>query len=82
MPLPRNILKVGGFVDPLTGEGQVELSRNLTATAAADCTGMRLFIAFAILDQPETFQALLDLLNAFHGLSLTADDVTALGSGC
>jgi aldehyde:ferredoxin oxidoreductase len=40
---------------------------------------MCLFIAFAILDQPETFQALLDLLNAFYGLSLTADDVTALG---
>jgi aldehyde:ferredoxin oxidoreductase len=75
-----NILKVGGFVDPLKGEGQVELSRNLqVATAAIDATGMCLFIAFAILDQPETFQALLDLLNAFYGTELTADDVTALG---
>ncbi len=75
-----NILKVGGDVDPLKTEGQVELSRNLQiATAAVDSTGMCLFIAFAILDQPETFQALLDLLNAFYGLSLTADDVTALG---
>jgi aldehyde:ferredoxin oxidoreductase len=75
-----NILKVGGFVDPLKGEGQIELSRNLqVATAAIDATGMCLFIAFAILDQPETFQALLDLLNSFYGLSLTADDVTALG---
>jgi aldehyde:ferredoxin oxidoreductase len=75
-----NILKVGGFVDPLKGSGQIELSRNLqVATAAIDSTGMCLFIAFAILDQPEAFQALLDLLNAFYGLSLTADDVTALG---
>ncbi|MGA2106514.1 MAG: aldehyde ferredoxin oxidoreductase C-terminal domain-containing protein [Syntrophorhabdales bacterium] len=75
-----NILKVGGFVDPLGPDGQVELSRNLqVATAAIDATGMCLFIAFAILDQPETFQALLDLLNAFYGLTLTADDVTALG---
>ena len=75
-----NILKVGGYVDPLKGSGQVELSRNLqVATAAIDATGMCLFIAFAILDQPETFQALLDLLNTFYGLSLTADDVTALG---
>jgi len=75
-----NILKVGGYVDPLKPEGQVELSRNLQiATAAVDSTGMCLFIAFAILDQPETFQALIDLLNAFYGLSLTADDVTALG---
>jgi aldehyde:ferredoxin oxidoreductase len=75
-----NILKVGGFVDPLKKEGQIELSRNLqVATAAIDATGMCLFIAFAILDQPDTFQALLDLLNAFYGLNLTGDDVTALG---
>jgi aldehyde:ferredoxin oxidoreductase len=75
-----NILKVGGYVDPLKPEGQVELSRNLQiATAAIDSTGMCLFIAFAVLDQPETFQALLDLLNTFYGLNLTANDVTELG---
>lgn len=75
-----NILSVGGSVDPLKPEGQIELSRNLQiATAAVDATGMCLFIAFAVLDQPETFQALVDMLNAFYGLSLTAEDVTALG---
>ncbi|RPI77793.1 MAG: aldehyde ferredoxin oxidoreductase, partial [Desulfobacteraceae bacterium] len=75
-----NLLGVGGKVDPLKPEGQVELSRNLQiATAAIDSTGMCLFIAFAVLDQPDTFQALLDLLNAFYGLKLTGDDVTALG---
>jgi aldehyde:ferredoxin oxidoreductase len=75
-----NILKVGGDVDPLKPEGQIELSRNLQiATAAVDSTGMCLFIAFAVLDQPDTFQALLDLLNSFHGLNLTGDDVTELG---
>ncbi|MFH0787586.1 MAG: aldehyde ferredoxin oxidoreductase C-terminal domain-containing protein [Pseudomonadota bacterium] len=75
-----NIMNVGGQVDPLKPEGQVELSRNLQiATAAIDATGMCLFIAFAVLDQPETFQALIDIINAFYGLSLTADDVTALG---
>jgi len=75
-----NIMKVGGYVDPLNPEGQVELSRNLQiATAAIDSTGMCLFIAFAIMDQPETFQALIDMLNAFYGLSMTADDVTDLG---
>ena len=75
-----NILKVGGYVDPLKPEGQIDLSRNLQiATAAVDSTGMCLFIAFAVLDQPDTFQALIDLLNAFYGLSLTADDVVALG---
>lgn len=75
-----NVLKVGGDVDPLKPEGQVELSRNLQiATAAVDSTGMCLFIAFAVLDQPDTFQALIDMINAFSGLSLTADDVTELG---
>jgi len=75
-----NILGVGGSVDPLKPEGQIELSRNLQiATAAIDSTGMCLFIAFPLLDQPETFQALIDLLNTFYDLSLDADDVTALG---
>ena len=40
---------------------------------------MCLFIAFAVLDQPDTFQALIDMINAFYGLSLTADDVAELG---
>jgi aldehyde:ferredoxin oxidoreductase len=75
-----NILGVGGSVDPLKPEGQIELSRNLQiATAAVDSTGMCLFIAFAILDQSDTFQSLIDLINGFTGASLTADDVTALG---
>jgi len=75
-----NLLGVGGSVDALKPEGQVELSRNLQiATAAIDSTGMCLFIAFAILDQADTFNALVDLIAAFTGQPLTADDVTALG---
>ncbi len=75
-----NILKVGGDVNPLTPKGQVELSRNLQiATAAVDATGMCLFIAFAVLDQPETFQALIDMINAFYGLELDANGVFGLG---
>jgi aldehyde:ferredoxin oxidoreductase len=78
--ITANVLKVGGFVDPLKPEGQIELSRNLQiATAAIDSTGMCLFIAFAILDQPETFQALVDMLNAFYGLNMNGDDVADLG---
>lgn len=76
----QNVLKVGGDVDALKPEGQVELSRNLQiATAAIDSTGMCLFIAFAILDQPETFQALLDIIGAYSGTEFTADGVTELG---
>jgi aldehyde:ferredoxin oxidoreductase len=75
-----NILGVGGSVDPLKPDGQIELSRNLQiATAALDATGMCLFIAIAALDQPETYRALIDMINAFHGLNLTEDDMIALG---
>ncbi len=78
--ITANVLDVGGKVDPLKAEGQVELSRNLQiATAAIDSTGMCLFIAFAVLDMPEVFNALVDMINACYGLSLTGDDVTALG---
>jgi aldehyde:ferredoxin oxidoreductase len=75
-----NILGIGGSVDPMKPEGQAELSKNLQiATAAIDSTGMCVFIAFAILDQEDTFQALLDLINGFTGANLKGDDVNALG---
>ena len=75
-----NILGVGGSVDPLSNEGQVELSRDLQiATAAIDSTGMCLFIAFAALDDPNCLPALIDLINARFDLSLTGDDVINLG---
>jgi len=78
--ITANILGVGGTVDPLKPEGQVALSRNLQiATAAIDATGLCLFIALAILDQEDTFNAMLDMLGAFTGQNLTADDVVALG---
>jgi aldehyde:ferredoxin oxidoreductase len=78
--IATNIMKVGGYVDPLKTEGQVELSRNLQiASAALDSTGLCLFTAFPVLDQPETFEAIYRMLNAQYGLSLTADDVTELG---
>jgi aldehyde:ferredoxin oxidoreductase len=76
-----NIMGVGGKVDPLKPEGQIELARNLQIATAilTDSTGMCLFVAFPILDQPETLQALVDLINAFSGQSLTADDLMAQG---
>ena len=75
-----NILNVGGSLDPISKEGQVELSRNLQiATAAIDSTGMCLFIAFTALDDEKCLPALVDLINARYGLSLTGDDVVNLG---
>jgi len=78
--IATNILNVGGFVDPLKKDGQVELSRNLQiATAAVDSTGMCIFVAFPALDIPECLPALIDMINARFGIALTGDDVTALG---
>ena len=75
-----NVLGVGGNVDATKPEGQVELSRNLQiATTALDSTGMCLFIAFAILDQTDTFQAYMDLIAGFSGKDYTGDDFAALG---
>lgn len=78
--ITTNILNVGGQVDPLSKEGQIELSRNLQiATAAIDSTGMCLFIAFAVLDDETCLPALVDLLNARFDIALTIDDVMSLG---
>lgn len=75
-----NILSVGGHVDPLSKEGQIDLARNLQiATAAIDSTGMCLFIAFPALDIPECLSSLIDMINARFDINLTGDDVTALG---
>ncbi|MGQ9824311.1 MAG: aldehyde ferredoxin oxidoreductase family protein [Desulfotomaculales bacterium] len=75
-----NILKVGGFVDPLKPDGQADLSRNLQiATAALDSTGLCLFVAFAVLDDPEGMPTIVEMLNAMYGTSLTVDDVAELG---
>ncbi len=75
-----NILSVGGQVNPLLPDGQAELSRNLQiATAAVDSTGLCLFVAFPVLDNPEGLPAIIDMINAQYGVSLTAADVMALG---
>jgi aldehyde:ferredoxin oxidoreductase len=76
-----NIAGVGGKTDPLSPEGQVDLARNLQiATASlADSTGMCLFMAFAILDQPETLEALVKLINAFTGQNFSGEDLLEQG---
>lgn len=75
-----NILKVGGFVDPLSPAGQVDLSRNLQiATAAVDATGLCLFTAFPLLDLDYALPSVVDMLNAQYGVNLTVDDVVDYG---
>lgn len=75
-----NILNVGGRIDPLAKEGQIELSRNLQiATAAIDSAGLCVFTAFAILDYEPVSHALIDMINAQYGTNWTVDDWFNLG---
>ncbi|MEL7654921.1 MAG: aldehyde ferredoxin oxidoreductase C-terminal domain-containing protein, partial [Bacillota bacterium] len=63
------------FIDPLKKEGQVDISRFLQiGTASIDSTGMCLFVWFGIADNPPAIQALVDMINAQYGLSLTIQD--------
>jgi aldehyde:ferredoxin oxidoreductase len=75
-----NIFKVGGDVDPLKPEGQVDTSRELQiGTTALDGTGMCLFVAFAMMASGDVFQSLLDMINSFFGWNWTADDYVGMG---
>ncbi len=75
-----NIMKVGGDVHPLRTESQAKLSSDLqVATAAIDTAGLCLFVAFPVLDIPDAFTAIVDMVNAKYGLTLTGDDIGALG---
>lgn len=79
--IANNILSLGGFIDPLKKEGQVDISRFLQiGTASIDSTGCCLFIWFALADSPEGIQALVDMINAQYGLSLSVEEaVVELG---
>jgi len=75
-----NILGVGGKVDPLKPDGQVELSRNLQiATAFVDSTGLCLFVAFAVLDIPEALEGIVEMINGRYGWTKTVEDYLEMG---
>jgi aldehyde:ferredoxin oxidoreductase len=78
--IAANVLGVGGRVDPLRPEGQVELSRNLQiATTAIDASGLCLFVAFAVLDVPAALEAICQMISGVRGRAFTPDDFLALG---
>ena len=70
---------LGGKLDPLTADGQVEASRNAqVATAFIDCTGLCLF-AGSCLRTPEGKEAFLKALSARLGKSMGAEAIGDLG---
>ncbi|MGE4553740.1 MAG: aldehyde ferredoxin oxidoreductase family protein, partial [Desulfovibrionaceae bacterium] len=76
----QNVLGVGGHVDPLSREGQLEISKNLQiATAAVDAAGLCLFVAFAVLDNPEGVPTIAEMVSALIGQPFGVDDVVNLG---
>ena len=75
-----NILGVGGTIDPLKKEGQVELSRNLqVATAAIDSAGLCLFVAFPILDNDGALPEIAHMINAKYNTNISVPDIISLG---
>jgi aldehyde:ferredoxin oxidoreductase len=76
-----NLMGVGGgVVDPLSKNGQVELSRHLQIiTVMLDSIGLCLFVGFPAADVPTCVPALIDMLNARFGLELTPDWIGGLG---
>jgi aldehyde:ferredoxin oxidoreductase len=75
-----NVLKTGGFVDPLKTEGQVELASNLmVATGTLDSLGLCIFVSFALLSNKEGWPCILEMLEAKYGHPFSQDDIMAMG---
>ncbi len=75
-----NVMGVGGSVDPLSNENQVELSKELqVATAVLDAAGLCIFISFAILDIPKGLEGVLEMLSSALGETITPEKFSELG---
>ncbi len=78
--IDKNLDSLGGSLNPLKAEGQVEVSREYQIDAAAfDCTGLCLFANSAVNTNAKAGEALLTMINAKFGTRLTAADKRALG---
>lgn len=78
--ITANILQVGGTVDPLAPTGQMALSSGLQiATAMLDSLGLCIFVAFPVLDIPEAFTAIHEMMEAHTGEKWNADNLMQLG---
>jgi len=78
--ITANILNVGGTVDPLKPEGQATLSKDLQiATGMLDSLGFCIFVAFPVLDIPEAFTAIHEMVEAHTGDKWDAAELMQLG---
>ncbi len=78
--ITSNVLAVGGTVDPFGTEGQAALSQGLQiATAMLDTLGFCIFVAFPVLDIPEAFGAIPEMVAAHTGQASDVDALMDLG---
>jgi len=78
--IDKNLDSLGGSLNPLKADGQVEVSREYQIDVAAfDCTGLCIFANSAVNTNAKAGEALLTMINAKFGTRLTAADKRALG---
>jgi len=78
--IDKNLDSLGGSLNPLKADGQVEVSREYQIDIAAfDCTGLCLFANSAVHTNAKAGQALMTMINAKFGTELTEADKRALG---
>ncbi|CAB1083482.1 aldehyde:ferredoxin oxidoreductase [Alkalispirochaeta odontotermitis] len=78
--IDKNLDSLGGSLNPLKADGQVEVSREYQIDVAAfDCTGLCLFANSAVHSSARAGQALMTMINAKFGTELTEADKRALG---
>lgn len=78
--IDKNLASLGGALDPLKAEGQIEVSREYQIDAAFfDCTGLCIFANSAVHTNSKAAEALTAMINAKFGSQLTGEDQRALG---
>jgi aldehyde:ferredoxin oxidoreductase len=78
--IDKNLDSLGGSLNPLKADGQVEVSREYQIEVAAfDCTGLCLFALGAAKTNEKAGEALLKMINARLGSDLSSEDLVQLG---
>jgi len=78
--IEKNLDSLGGSLNPLKADGQVEVSREYQIEVAAfDCTGLCLFAISAAKNNKQAGQALLKMINARLGSEMSSEDLIKLG---
>jgi aldehyde:ferredoxin oxidoreductase len=76
-----NLASMGGTLNPLKPDGQIEDSRRARIFAAAmDCTGLCHNVCVHIIGTPGGRAGLLEMMSAFRGKEVTFEDLSRLGA--